>query len=370
VTRAISFLFAAMTIVAGCSGPRPFPSAGNDQTIAPAIVEAARREQAADMAAAARSLSARAKSERANVLVLSSGGQGGAFGAGLIEGWGASGARPEFDLVTGTSTGALIAVFAFLGDEGHAPLRAMYTSHVTSDVFTPYPWVSVLSSSAYAASTPLRSSIAKYITADVVRSIAQEASKGRVLLLSTSNLDLNVMRVWNMTALAADESRPMAERVRRFHDVLIASLSIPGLVPPVFLDGCMHADGGIVRQLFLTDGEYADELGAALTTGRKEGPSVHVIVNRRIGSSPKVIRNQIIPIAARSVQMMLDAALVRDIDEVQRFTALLHGSFHLIALPADSGRRQPEGFLDPAYMKQIHALGARVGANPETWISR
>ena len=42
-----------------------------------------------------------------NYLTISGGGANGAFGAGLLAGWAASGKRPEFSMVTGVSTGCL-----------------------------------------------------------------------------------------------------------------------------------------------------------------------------------------------------------------------------------------------------------------------
>ncbi len=358
---------ACVVVLSGCSGPpRPLPKGGvAERPVAPEALEAARREQQADTTAALSALSRRmAQGAAPNILVLSSGGQSGAFGAGLIEGWGASGSRPEFDLVTGSSTGSLIAVFAFLGAAGDGPLRAMYTSHATSDVYTPYPWVSILASSAYASSTPLRATIRKYIDAAVVKAVAREAKRGRVLEVCTTNLDLGEMRVWNLTALAADESRPMDDRVERFREIVVASLSIPSLVPPVFIDGCMHADGALTRQLFLPDLEHGEDL-AGILTGKNA--RVWVVINRRMGSPARMIRNQIIPITARTVQVMIDAALVRDLDEVHRFADRIGGTFAAASLPLDPGRKEPEGFLDASYMKEVHALGFRLGSEAKAW---
>src|SRR5271165_3565043 len=61
------------------------------------------------------------------LLSVSGGGENGAFGAGLLCGWSAQGSRPVFELVTGVSTGALIAPFAFLGSRYDAQLRTVYT---------------------------------------------------------------------------------------------------------------------------------------------------------------------------------------------------------------------------------------------------
>ncbi|MBV8699995.1 MAG: patatin-like phospholipase family protein, partial [Bradyrhizobium sp.] len=61
-----------------------------------------------------------------NMLAISGGAEDGAFGAGVLSGWGDAGNRPSFDLVTGVSSGALIAPFVFLGRERDDQLREIF----------------------------------------------------------------------------------------------------------------------------------------------------------------------------------------------------------------------------------------------------
>ena len=366
----ISYALLAAILV-GCAGyPRPHPeSTGPQRRVTPAAIAFAQQQQLHDFDAALSSLRSRAHSgQPRNVLILSSGGQNGAFGAGLVRGWGASGTRPEFDLVTGVSTGALIAVFAFLGTEGDATLEAMYTGHGSSDFMSPRFWVEMPNANSYANAAPLRRMIAKYITDDVITAIGREAARGRVLLISTTNLDLGNARIWNLTALAADDSTPFADRAARFREIVVAAVSIPTLVEPAFIDGCMHADGGLVRQAFLADPEGAEEVCRALRPADGPGPRVWVVVNRRLGSPAVVVRNHMIPITARTVQVMIDSLLDKDIAEIERLTTLSRGEFSLAALPPDPTKREAEGFLDPVYMKEVHALGFKAGETAATWI--
>ena len=70
-----------------------------------------------------------------NLLAISGGADDGAFGAGLLVGWSEHGNRPEFDLVTGISAGALIAPFAFLGREFDTQLAGLFTSYDADQIY-------------------------------------------------------------------------------------------------------------------------------------------------------------------------------------------------------------------------------------------
>src|SRR5512139_2627309 len=92
-------------------------------------IESYRREQE-QLAASGRS----GQLPPAVFLAVSGGGDNGAFGAGLLCGWTAAGDRPVFKLVTGISTGALIAPFAFLGSAYDAQLKEFYTTTSPKDI--------------------------------------------------------------------------------------------------------------------------------------------------------------------------------------------------------------------------------------------
>ena len=72
---------------------------------------------------------------RHTILALSSGGADGAFGAGVLAGWAKNGSRPVFDVVTGVSTGSLLAVFTFLGPQHDPLVRELYTSQTNERIF-------------------------------------------------------------------------------------------------------------------------------------------------------------------------------------------------------------------------------------------
>jgi len=152
------------------------------------------------------------------------GGDAGAFGAGLLVGWTAHGTRPEFKMVTGVSTGALIAPFAYLGPRYDDVLRHVYTS------------IGPRTSTKPAASSARSRAMAWRTTAAVAphreirhcrlpRRDRAEYEKGRFLLIGTTNIDARRPVIWNMGAIASSTD-PRA--VELFRNIMLASAAIPG----------------------------------------------------------------------------------------------------------------------------------------------
>ena len=189
-------------------------------------------------------------------LVISGGGANGAYGAGVLVAWTKLGTRPEFTLVTGVSTGALIAPFAFLGSEYDAKLQKIYSTMDTHQIMNMRNVFAIFGSDSVFDSSPLSRQIEKFIDDEMIESLAQEYRKGRTLAIGTTNLDASRPVVWNVTRIAAS-GHPSAARLIR--QVILASASIPGAFPPVYIevetpDGRkydeMHVDGGVTSQMF------------------------------------------------------------------------------------------------------------------------
>ena len=191
-------------------------------------------------------------------LVISSGGDDGAFGAGLLAGWTAAGTRPEFDLVTGVSTGALMAPLAFLGSDYDDELREVYTLYSADDMVEHRSVLAALSGDAALSTVPLRRLIDHYIGDTEVAFIAAEGRKGRKLLITTTNLDAARPVIWDLTKIAASGA-PNARQL--IGDVILASCSIPGLFSPLLLD--VHV--GIAKESARASAKLVFVLGAACT---------------------------------------------------------------------------------------------------------
>jgi Patatin-like phospholipase len=192
----------------------------------------------------------------ASFLGISGGGDNGAFAAGLFNGWTAAGNRPEFKLVTGVSTGALIAPFAFVGPKYDGLLREFYTGVTPKDVLEQRSILAALTDDAMADNAPLRRLVRKVMTAELMQEIAAEHAKGRILLVATTNLDARRPVIWNLTKIAASGHPHILELIQ---DLMVASAAIPGAFPPtmveVEVDGRryqeMHVDGGASAQVFV-----------------------------------------------------------------------------------------------------------------------
>lgn len=184
-----------------------------------------------------------------NYLAISGGGANGAFGAGMLAGWTDTGSRPEFSMVTGVSTGALTAPFAFLGLEYDDALKRLYTTTESSDISKKRGIISTVLGDAMADTAPLKDLIAEYATDEIIEKIAREHQRGRRLYVGTLDLDAGRSVSWNIGAIAVSDS---PQKVSLIHTILLASSAIPVFFPPVFIpveiDGQpydeMHVDGG------------------------------------------------------------------------------------------------------------------------------
>jgi hypothetical protein len=305
-----------------------------------------------------------------DMLAISGGGDDGAFGAGLLVGWTEAGTRPEFELVTGISTGALTAPFAFLGPSHDGELKAVYTEITQRDIFTPRGILAALNSDAMADTTPLRRMLERHVTQALLDDIAAEYAKGRELLVGTTDLDSREPVIWNMTAIAASHS-PNA--LPLFRKVLLASASIPGAFPPVMIDvdvdGVryqeMHVDGGTVTQVFVYPPtlRIADE--AAARGGDRER-RLYVIRNSQLEPDWTVVKRSTLPIAARAVSSLMATQGIGDIYRIYLLADRDAIDFNLAYIPA-SFEAPKNGQFDQSYMRALFQRGHDMAVAGYPW---
>lgn len=307
-----------------------------------------------------------------NALVLSGGGSDGAFGAGLLAGWTEGGTRPEFTVVTGISTGAIIAPFAFLGPEYDPVLKDFYTESSTDTlvIFTPF---AALLGRAFALTdtSPLATELAEAITPEVVALIAAEHRKGRRLQIGTTNLDAQRPVVWDIGAIAATGRADAPDLIRR---IILASSAIPGAFPPVLIEveaagerwAEVHVDGGVTRQLFLLPPHLRlSALADAFHSGRIEGV-LYVIRNTRLAPTYEEMELGVLPLAARSVSTLIKAAGVADVRGLADQSRYLGVSLRLAAVPSSFDVTEQELF-DPVYMRALYDLGFSMAEGGYPW---
>ena len=303
-------------------------------------------------------------------LAVSGGGANGAYGAGLLCGWTEAGTRPEFTLVTGISTGALIAPYAFLGPDYDHVLRTFYTSTSTKDVVKKRSIFNILTSDAAASSKPLQGLIAQVFTQEVMEAVAAEHRKGRRLLIGTTNMDANRPVSWNIGFIANSGDPRALELIRQ---VLLASASIPGAFPPVLIgveaDGRMfdemHVDGGATAQVFVypagIDWEHVLEKLEV-----PEMPDLYVIRNSILAPEYEEVENKIFTIVGRSVSSMIRTQGIGNMYEIYLLTKRDGLNYHLAYIP-DNFKEEPEEAFDPVYMKHLFDLGYESAKNGYTW---
>ena len=303
-------------------------------------------------------------------LSLSGGGADGAYGAGILAGWTAHGTRPEFTIVTGTSTGALIAPFAFLGPRYDPLLRKLYTELTTADLIERRDLLDILRNDSATSSAPLRRLLEQTIDDAFVAELAEQHRRGRSLLVGTTNLDAARPVTWSLTRIAASGS-PRARTL--IHDVLLASASIPGVFPPVMIeveaDGRrfeeMHVDGGVTSQVFvyptgLDWGRVKDRLAV-------EGPpALYVINNNRGLLAWETAPRRVLPILLRSVDSLIRTQGIGDLAQIYLLSQRDGLRFNLAYIPA-SFKEQPLEKFDPVYMRKLFELGFERASAGYPW---
>src|SRR6266481_8243629 len=305
-----------------------------------------------------------------NLLAISGGAQDGAFGAGLLVGWSDAGTRPVFDLVTGVSSGALIAPFAFLGREHDSQLREIFTKYGRKDIFT-YNVPSLLEGSALVDDAPLARLIEKYVDDEFLREIARERIKGRILLIGTTNLDTQRPVLWDMGRIAMSNNR---EAMTLFRKILLASATLPGVFPPVRIQvrvggqnyDELHVDGGVTRQVFI-----APSIFSFVSRDQRPGrpapkPRLYVIRNGKIDPEWQSVKENVLSITQRSISTLIKNQGIGDLYRIYSVTKRDGIDFNLASIPADFTETSDEPF-DQKYMVALFDRGYDLASHNYAW---
>ncbi len=303
-------------------------------------------------------------------LAISGGGDDGAFGAGLLTGWSERGDRPTFKIVTGISTGALSAPFAFLGSEYDDRLKRVYTDTSAADVFEKRGLLAAVSDDAMTNTTPLRNMIAGYVDAKLVQRIAEEYGKGRLLLIMTTNLDQGRAVIWNIGAIAASGSPNARDLII---DILRASAAIPGAFQPVMLDVTiegkryqeMHVDGGAIAQAFLYPPGFNLRAEAA-KLGIKRKRVAYIIRNGRLYKPEENVKRQTLAIATQAIATMTASSGVNDTYRMF-LTSKRDGVDYNLAYIGDEFEQPYVGPFDKGYMRMLFDFGYQKGKEGYSW---
>ena len=307
----------------------------------------------------------------ANYLALSGGGDDGAFGAGLLVGWSKQGSRPNFNLVTGISTGALIAPFAYLGKEYDPTLQQVYTSIQPKDIFIERGILSGILSDGLADSTPLYQLISKYVDDAFLQKIAYEYNtNGRWLLIGTTNIDAGLPVIWNMGRIATIGTPEALELFRR---IMLASASIPGAFSPVMFDFLidgqafqeMHVDGGASTQVFLYPSSAVSKANALGLT-RRTNRQAYIIRNSRLDPRWSQTERRTLSVAGRAISQLIQTQGIGDLYRIYTLAKLDKVGFNLAYIGSDFNEPHNEEF-DTKYMNALFQYGYQHAINGYPW---
>lgn len=315
-----------------------------------------------------------------DVLVLSGGGEKGAFGAGFMLGWATVDGplrKPEFDVVTGVSTGALIAPFAFVGDSLSASQIAELYRRPKDDWVRLNGWLFFLPSSvSFLDPAGLRRDVGDQIGLGRLQDIVQGALQDRLLVVGTTNLDLGMPKAWNLTheaeRILSKQSRPS-----RFVDILMASSAVPAAFPPVVIDDELHVDGGTTSNiLIVTDLQAEDAPRKQLARRRPDlkPPKMRfwVIVNNRDEPQPRIVQPSWWSITQASVDTMVRSSTLTTLRyfaqelEYVKVTEDADIELRYVAIPP-SWKPPSAGVFDAKTMDELVEIGMRMGADPNSW---
>ncbi len=296
-------------------------------------------------------------------LAISGGGSAGAFGAGLLVGLSKAGSRPQFNMVSGVSTGALIAPFAFLGPGYDAQLTQVFTSGIARDIAT-LKWLPAgLWGTGLLEPVPLRTMVEAYVDASMLEAVAKEHRRGRRLLVITTNMDAERAVVWDMGKIAASGNQ---NALGLFREVLVASASFPGAFPPVLLNVAaqghsfseMHADGGTTMQVFTVPEGILSQATSPHFVGRSRS-ELYVVINNTLRPDFQIIKNNTLDVAARGLSTMGKAQTRGSLEATFAFTKRVGMGFHLAAMDhaIDHDAADPfnTGYMQALYRQEFDA---------------
>jgi len=304
------------------------------------------------------------------ILAVSGGGDNGAFAAGFLNGWTKAGTRPEFKLVTGVSTGALVAPFAFLGPAYDEKLKHFYTSVSFKDIAKKRSLLAVMTNDAMADNTPLKNLVKKTIDQGVLDAIAVEDTKGRMLLVGTVDLDARRPVIWNITKIAASHRPGSLELIQ---SLLIASSAIPATFPPVMINveaggkkyQEMHVDGNTAAQVFVyPTAVRLKEVAAKDGVDRKR--TLYIIRNGRLDPEWAQVERRTLPIAAQAISTLVQYQGIGDLYRIYTVAQRDGLDFNLAYIPPSFITPHTTEF-DTVYMNALYTLAYGMAEKGYRW---
>ncbi len=299
-----------------------------------------------------------------NVLAISGGGSDGAFGAGVLKGWTESGKRPVFNIVTGVSTGALIATFAFLGSAWDGEIERFYTRVTNDEIYQSRGIAGLFDESLYDTG-PFRSMVEKVVTPRLLDAVAAEHARGRRIYVATTDLDNGTVVVWDMGGIAAS-GHP--NRLDTYRDVLVASAAFPGFFKPVYVRNAankggprMHVDGGVKAPILLR---------SFMVEGPQKKKTVYMLVNGKLSLEAEAtspVKATVLGITRRSVSELMRGLTYKTIYQAYVTTRQARSQFRILYVPDTVKDIDDPLRFQPKEMRRLFDVGRTIGRSGSSW---
>ena len=301
-----------------------------------------------------------------DILAISGGGSNGAYGAGVISGWTKSGTRPNFDIVTGVSTGALIAVLAFAGPEYDEELRKLYTEQTNQAIYREKGFIAGIFSDSYYDYTPFKNQIQQVFDTKLLNKIAAEHRKGRRLYIASTNIDAGKLVVWDLGKLAASKRH---NKLLRSQKIIRASAAVPGFFKPVYIK---PRNGIEIRQAHVDGSVKAPVLIRNFMFDRPaKKKNLYVLLNSqmKLADATKAVEPDIASISTKTINEMLRGLLYKTVYQGYVTARNARSSFHMTYIP-DTAKPIEFGLdFDREKMRALFRLGVHDGLSMNRWLT-
>lgn len=296
-------------------------------------------------------------------LTLSGGGINGAYGAGFLVGWSEKGTRPEFEVVTGISVGAMMAPLAFLGPRYDDRLKSAFLT-ITQQANLRVDFLSALFGAPSVLDNKLiLTAIRQLVDQQVLDEVGAAHRKGRRLYIGTTNLDAQRPVIWDIGAIAISN---IPNKLELVHQVILASTAVPGVFPPILLDvqaqgqefNELHVDGGVTQQVLLMPGVYKGGTGIQ---------KLYVIFNGVVEPTPSTVTKLAsLNLLERAVPTLLKYLGRANLDQLANQAKRSGIAFHLTAIPAEFP--EAESLLgDREWLAMLFKFGYDMGSQTNRW---
>jgi len=304
------------------------------------------------------------------MLALSGGAWDGAYSAGVLNGWTACGSRPQFAFVTGISTGALVAPFAFLGAAWDDELRQAFTDPEVKSILDFAPLKALFGALSLGQATPMERLVERFATQEMLDAIgAAYRDEGRWLIIGTTNLDAERPVIWDIGALA---NSGLPNRLKLFHKIMLASAAVPGVFPPVFFNVTangrtyqeLHVDGGVLNSIFGIPIQV--DVSKVRDMPFPHRLEMYMLQNNKLGPDQTVVDLRLSSILAKTASALIRSQTRGDLYRLW-ISAQHHGFvFRLGYIPTEFDAGVPPAF-DPVYMGRLYELGYEQAAGGYPW---